>query len=103
MAQRTLREYALPTLNAITQNTLQFKENMVEDSNQHMKQFLQLCDTFNQTIQLQREITNFKQYEGETLYEAWECFKTMLRKCLHYGLQAWLQIQIFYNGVDGHI
>ncbi|KAA3469847.1 Retrovirus-related Pol polyprotein from transposon opus [Gossypium australe] len=37
---------------------------------------------------------------GKSLYEAWEHFKSMLRKCPHHGLQAWLQIQIFYNGVD---
>lgn len=27
----------------------------------------------------------------------------MLRKCLQHGLQAWLQIQIFYNCVDRYI
>ncbi|KAA3480754.1 casein kinase II subunit alpha, chloroplastic-like [Gossypium australe] len=27
----------------------------------------------------------------------------MLRKCPHHGLQVWLQIQIFYNGVDSNI
>lgn len=105
------------------QNMLEFKENMVEDTNQHLKRFLQLCDTFkyngvsddvvrlrlfpfllcdsswlgelirtgsNTTwndlaerfsiiIQLRWEITNFKQHEGESLYEARERFKTMLR------------------------
>ncbi|KAA3470748.1 oligopeptide transporter 4-like [Gossypium australe] len=104
------------------QNTLQFKGNMVEDSNKHLKRFLQLCNTFkynrvsndaihlrlfsislcdnttdwldslelgsittwndlaekihlkffpiSRTIQLLRDITNFKQYEGESLSEA---------------------------------
>lgn len=28
------------------QNTLQFRGNMMEDLNQHLKWFLQLCDTF---------------------------------------------------------
>ncbi|KAA3461903.1 reverse transcriptase [Gossypium australe] len=69
MEQRPLREYALPILDLVRgsikrpvikannfeikmtiiqmiQNTLQFKGNMIEDPNQHLKQFLQLRDTF---------------------------------------------------------
>ncbi|KAA3483523.1 oligopeptide transporter 4-like [Gossypium australe] len=68
MDQQMLREYTLPILDAMRgsierstinannfeikattiqmiQNTLQFKENMVEDPNQYLKWFLQLCDT----------------------------------------------------------
>ena len=31
--------------------------------------------------------------------EAWECFKELLRLCPHHGLQRWMIIQAFYNGV----
>ncbi|KAA3483924.1 oligopeptide transporter 4-like [Gossypium australe] len=67
--ERTSRDYALPSINmvqetiampAITtnnfetklamiqmiQNNLQFKGTMIEDPNQHVQWFLQLCDTF---------------------------------------------------------
>ncbi|KAA3461141.1 Retrotransposon gag protein [Gossypium australe] len=37
------------------------------------------------------------------LYEAWECFKLMLHKCPYHGLQDWLQLQVFYNGLDGNL
>lgn len=46
------------------------------------------------------DIANFKQFEGKNSYEVWEQFKLLLRKCLHHGMQEWLQLQIFYNGLD---
>ena len=43
------------------------------------------------------------QFENETLYEAWERYKDLLKKCPHHELPDWLQIQTFYNGlISGH-
>ena len=36
----------------------------------------------------------------ETLYDAWERYKDLLRRCPHHGLPLWLQVQMFYNGVN---
>ena len=36
----------------------------------------------------------------ESLYEAWERYKEMMRKCPHHGLPIWLQVQTFYNGLN---
>lgn len=36
----------------------------------------------------------------ESLYEAWERYKDMLRRCPHHGLPKWLQVQTFYNGLS---
>ncbi|KAA3472763.1 gag-asp_proteas domain-containing protein [Gossypium australe] len=36
----------------------------------------------------------------ETLYDAWERYKDLLRRCSHHGLPLWLQVQTFYNGVN---
>ena len=33
------------------------------------------------------------------MYEAWERYKDLLRKCPHHELLDWLQIQTFYNGL----
>ena len=33
-----------------------------------------------------------------SLYEAWERYKDLLRKCPHHGLPVWFQVQTFYNG-----
>jgi hypothetical protein len=35
----------------------------------------------------------------ESLYETWERFKEMLRKCMHHILEVWQQVSIFYNGL----
>lgn len=35
----------------------------------------------------------------ESLYEAWERYKDMLRRCPHHGLSTWLQVQTFYIGL----
>lgn len=39
------------------------------------------------------------QKDEETLYEAWEHFKDLLRLCPHHSLQHWMIIQAFYNGM----
>ena len=39
------------------------------------------------------------QYDQESMYEAWERYKDLLRKCPHHELPGWLQIQTFYNGL----
>ncbi|KAG8503633.1 hypothetical protein CXB51_001807 [Gossypium anomalum] len=36
----------------------------------------------------------------ETLYDAWERYKDLLRRCPNHGLPLWLQVQTFYNGVN---
>ena len=33
------------------------------------------------------------------MYEAWERYKDLLRKCPYHELLGWLQIQTFYNGL----
>ncbi|XP_073222385.1 uncharacterized protein [Cicer arietinum] len=51
----------------------------------------------SKTAQLRNQITSFSQKEGESLYEAWENFKEMLRLCPHHGMERWLIIHTFYN------
>ncbi|KAK5824849.1 hypothetical protein PVK06_019634 [Gossypium arboreum] len=36
----------------------------------------------------------------ETLYDAWERYKDLLRRCPHHGLLLWLQVQTFHNGLN---
>ncbi|KAL0446361.1 UNVERIFIED_CONTAM: Retrovirus-related Pol polyprotein from transposon TNT 1-94 [Sesamum latifolium] len=51
------------------------------------------------TAKMLNDITFFVQLDSESLYDAWERFKSMLRKCPHHELPVWQQVQIFYNGV----
>ena len=53
------------------------------------------------TAKLRNEINTFYQLDQESLYEAWERFKELLRKCPHHGLPLWSQVQTFYNGLSG--
>ena len=48
---------------------------------------------------MRNDITNFMQFDQESMYEAWERYKDLLRKCPHHELPGWLQIQTLYNGL----
>ncbi|KAL0420900.1 UNVERIFIED_CONTAM: hypothetical protein Slati_3112900 [Sesamum latifolium] len=51
------------------------------------------------TAKMSSDITSFVQLDREPLYDAWERFKSMLKKCPHHELPVWRQVQTFYNGV----
>ena len=53
----------------------------------------------SKTAQMRNQIIRFTQNDGESLYDAWECFKEMLRLCPHHGLEKWLIVHTFYNGL----
>ena len=54
----------------------------------------------SKTAKMRNDITSFMQMDMETLYEAWEHFKELLRRCPHHQLPVWLQVQTFYNGLS---
>ena len=41
-------------------------------------------------VKLRNDITNFIQLTDESLYEAWERYRDLQRKCPHHGLPDWL-------------
>ncbi|KAL5545044.1 hypothetical protein UlMin_008828 [Ulmus minor] len=65
------------------------------------KKFLAKFFPLAKTTQLRSEIGQFKQTGFESLYEAWERFKDLIRGCPQHGLPDWLQVQMFYNGLNG--
>ncbi|KAI3816829.1 hypothetical protein L1987_16534 [Smallanthus sonchifolius] len=52
------------------------------------------------TSKLRARILSFQQDDGETIYEAWERFKELMRKVPHHGLLKWQQCETFYNGLE---
>ncbi|GKC04969.1 MAK10-like protein [Tanacetum coccineum] len=52
------------------------------------------------TAKLRNDILMFQQHHGESLSEAWTHFKDLLQKVPHYGIDLWLQVQIFYDYVN---
>ncbi|KAL7584927.1 hypothetical protein Lser_V15G44247 [Lactuca serriola] len=49
---------------------------------------------------LKKEIANFEQNLGESLYEAWERHKGLLRNCPQHDLNIQQEMSIFYDGVN---
>ncbi|KAL4397076.1 hypothetical protein AHAS_Ahas01G0155700 [Arachis hypogaea] len=49
---------------------------------------------------LRVKVQTFRQKEGESLYEAWERYKQLIRKCPSDMLSEWSIIGIFYDGLS---
>ncbi|XP_074570572.1 uncharacterized protein LOC141827240 [Curcuma longa] len=54
----------------------------------------------SKTAHMRNMISSFMQIDGESLFEAWDRFKGMLRQCPHHGLEKWLVIHTFYNRIN---
>lgn len=91
----TLRERARTWLDSLPAGSITTWDQMAE-------KFLLKYFPPSKTTKLRNKITSFEQDEGESLYDAWERFKDMLRKCPQHGLDLWVQIQTFYNGLYPH-
>ncbi|GJU70666.1 zinc finger, CCHC-type containing protein [Tanacetum coccineum] len=52
------------------------------------------------TAKLRNDILMFQQHHGKSLSEAWTRLKDLLQKVRHYGIDLWLQVQIFYDHVN---
>ncbi|QHN86618.1 uncharacterized protein LOC110263426 [Arachis ipaensis] len=49
---------------------------------------------------LRAEVQTFRQQDGETLYEAWERYKDLTRKCPPDMFNEWVQLHILYEGLS---
>ncbi|XP_040375186.1 uncharacterized protein LOC121052996 [Rosa chinensis] len=65
-----------------------------------VKKFLKQYFPAQLTRKLRREIQNFCQTDGDTLYKAWEEFKELQRKCPHHNFALDDLVQYFYDGLD---
>ncbi|KAL0361359.1 UNVERIFIED_CONTAM: hypothetical protein Sradi_3820400 [Sesamum radiatum] len=79
--ERPMMEYSFPTANerSPASSSPVLKQTTLKSSHQSFRSFGQL--------------------DRESLYDAWEQFKSMFRKCPHQELPVWRQVQTFYNGV----
>ncbi|KAK8536038.1 hypothetical protein V6N12_012700 [Hibiscus sabdariffa] len=72
-----------------------------------MQSWADLCRSFlkrynppNMHTQLRNDIASFRQADDESMYECWDRYKGLLRKCNNHGFQDWTQVVMFYNGVN---
>ncbi|KAK5818848.1 hypothetical protein PVK06_023794 [Gossypium arboreum] len=89
----SIRNKAKKWLNSLPQGSITTWEQMTE-------KFLLKYFPPAKTAKIRNDIFSFVQMDLETLYNAWERYKDLLRRCPHHGLPLWLQVQTFYNGLN---
>ncbi|CAJ2651912.1 uncharacterized protein LOC123905413 [Trifolium pratense] len=73
--------------------------NSVTSWDELKKVFLARYFPPSKTAMLRAQINGFKKKDNESLFEAWERYKDMIRLCPYHGLENWLIIHTFYNGL----
>ncbi|GJY16027.1 reverse transcriptase domain-containing protein [Tanacetum coccineum] len=61
--------------------------------------FLSKYYPYSKALQLRKDILNLQQLPTESVFEAWERFKSCLRKCLDHRILLIDQILTFYQGI----
>ncbi|XP_027368323.1 uncharacterized protein LOC113874285 [Abrus precatorius] len=89
----SLRSRAKQWLNSLPRGSITSWEAMAE-------KFLAKYFPPAKIAKMRNDISSFYELETETLYDTWERFKELLRKCPHHGILDWLQVQTFYNGLN---
>ncbi|XP_062112692.1 uncharacterized protein LOC133823859 [Humulus lupulus] len=90
----SLRERAKSWLNSLEANTITTWDALAQKI---LAKFFPPA----KAAKLRGEINNFSQIEGESLYDAWERFKDLIKKCPHHGIEKWMLVHNFYNGLCG--
>ena len=52
------------------------------------------------TLEMRGEIIVFKKMEDESLYNAWERYKRLLKRCPMHGIDLTTQMDIFYHSMN---
>ncbi|KAL5580185.1 hypothetical protein UlMin_012627 [Ulmus minor] len=89
----SLRDRARAWLNSLPSDSITTWNDLAE-------KFLMKYFPPTKNAKLRNDITYFQQLEGESLYETWERYKELLRRCPHHGIPFWIQIETFYNGLN---
>ncbi|KAH9723366.1 hypothetical protein KPL70_007095 [Citrus sinensis] len=89
----SLRDRARAWLNSLPPNSITTWNDLAD-------KFLLKYFPPTKNAKLRNEIASFHQLEDESLYDAWERFKELLRKCPHHGILCCIQLETFYNGLN---
>ncbi|KAK8616740.1 hypothetical protein V6N13_116710 [Hibiscus sabdariffa] len=73
---------------------------MMESWTDLCKSFLLQHNPSNMNTQLRNDIASFRQPDDESMFECWDRYKGLLRKCTNHGFHDWTQVMMFYNGVN---
>ena len=61
--------------------------------------FLAKFFPMGKTNALRGQISNFQQNAMESILEAWERLQDYIQACPHHGIENWLVLQFFYDGL----
>ncbi|KAH9668539.1 hypothetical protein KPL70_021450 [Citrus sinensis] len=89
----SLRDRARAWLNSLPSDSITTWNELAD-------KFLIKYFPLTKNAKLRNEITYFHQLEDESLYEAWERFKELLRRCPHHGIPCCIQLETFYNELN---
>lgn len=89
---RSLRDGAKSWLNSL-------EPNSIDTWNTLAGNVLSKCFPPGKNAKMRNEITSFRQEEDESLFDAWERFKELLRQCPHHGIPICIHLETFYNGM----
>ncbi|GJY71639.1 MAK10-like protein [Tanacetum coccineum] len=84
--QFSLRDQASNLLDRLPAGSITTWEDL---TTRFLAQFFPL----GRTAKLCNDILVFQQHHGESLSEAWTCFKDLLQKVPHHGIDLWLQLR----------
>lgn len=89
----SLKEQAKAWYNSLASQSIDSWDNMCAA---FMKEFYSASRTKN----LKKQISTFRQRDGDELHEAWSQFKGLLRQCPHHKFDLNTQMEYFYEGLD---
>lgn len=89
----TFKDAARSWLKSLLLGTITTWNNLKE-------QFIQQCNPPSKIAKLKMKILNFQQFDGETIYEAWECYKVMIRNWTQHDLNMKQEMSTLYNGIN---
>ena len=89
----SLRDITASWFDSLTYGLENTREELVEA---YLSRFFPLAIT----LERRREIIAFKQKEGESLYNAWERYKQLLRRCPMHGIEQMKHMNIFYHAMN---
>ena len=89
----SLRDRARTWLNSLPPDSITAQNDLPD-------KFLMTYFSPIKNAKLRNEIVSFHQLEDESLYNAWERFNELLRRCPHQGIPCYIQMKIFYDGLN---
>ncbi|XP_063941166.1 uncharacterized protein LOC135149396 [Daucus carota subsp. sativus] len=96
MFRYSIKGKALEWFQQLSDTTLATWDNLSTE-------FLSKYYPSDKTQQMRAIILTFKAQPGEGLYQAWERYKALLRKCPHHGYEKWMVLSTFYGALNSDI